>query len=203
MSLYLGENKVKLHSPTAIAYTLKGSPTITSDGIASGFTDKNDYLILGAFNPDTHKWRFTTKVKFNSLTANMSLIDRNSSTRCFQIAMRTNGKWRVNISINGSSKANEVDGSNVWAINTIYYLRFEYDGSKYYLKVSTDNINWTTDITINRSDKIYPVSTMCMGHSWYNSGTEKWNGDIYMRYTRFEIDGVTNDKCILHCLEGN
>lgn len=203
MSLYLGENKVKLHSPTAISYTLKGSPTITSDGIASGFTDKNDYLILGAFNPDTHKWRFTTKVKFNSLTANMSLIDRNSSTRCFQIAMRTNGKWRVNISINGSSKANEVDGSNIWVVDTIYYLRFEYDGSKYYLKISTDNINWTTDITINRADKIYPVSTMCMGHSWYNSGTEKWDGDIYMRYTRFEIDGVTNNKYKLHALEGD
>ncbi|MBR2245494.1 MAG: hypothetical protein IJ880_00450 [Bacilli bacterium] len=196
-------SKVKLHSPTAIAYTKKGNPTITEDGIASGFTDKNDYLILGAFNPNTHKWRFTTKVKFNSLTANMSLIDRNSSTRCFQIAMRTNGKWRVNISINGSSKANEVDGTNVCTVDTIYYLRFEYDGSKYYLKISTDNINWTTDITINRADKIYPVSTMCMGHSWYSSGTEKWDGDIYMRYTRFEIDGVTNDKCVLHCLEGN
>lgn len=196
-------SKVKLHSPSALSYTLKGSPTITSDGVASGFTDKNDYLILGAFNPGTHKWRFTTKVKFNSLTANMSLIDRNSSTRCFQIAMRTNGKWRVNISINGSSKANEVDGTHVCTVDTIYYLRFEYDGSKYYLKISTDNINWTTDITINRADKIYPVSTMCMGHSWYNSGTEKWDGDIYMRYTRFEIDGVTNDKCILHCLEGN
>ena len=203
MALYLGTNKVKLRSQSAIQYSVIGSPTITSDGVASGFTDKTDYLTLGAFNPNTNKWAFTTKVKFNSLSANMSLIDRNSSTRCFQIAMRTNGKFRVNISINGSSKANEVDGSHVWAINTIYYLRFEYDGSKYYLRVSTDNINWTTDITINRSDKIYPVSTMSMGHSWYNSGTEKWNGEIYLRYTRFEIDGVTNDKYKLHALEGD
>ena len=196
-------SKVKLHSPTAISYTVKGNPTITADGIASGFTDKNDYLILGAFNPSTNKWKFTTKVKIYDYTAQISLIDRNSSTRCFQIVVRTTGKFRANISTNGSSKANEVDGTHVLSVNTIYYICFEYDGSKYYLKYSTDNINWTTDITINNSTKIYPVSTMSMGHSWYNSGTEKWNGEIYLRYTRFEIDGVTNDKCILHCLEGN
>lgn len=196
-------SKVKLHSPTAISYTKKGNPTITSDGVASGFTDKNDYLILGAFNPGTSKWKFTTKVKIYDYSTQISLIDRNSSKRCFQIVVRTTGKFRVNISTNGSSKANEVDGTHVLSVNTIYYICFEYDGSKYYLKYSTDNINWTTDITINNSTKIYPVSTMCMGHSWYNSGTEKWDGEIYMRYTRFEINGVSNDKCVLHCLEEN
>lgn len=203
MSLYLGENKVKLHSPTAIAYTKVGNPTITSDGVASGFTDKTDYLTLPAFNPGTSKWKFTTKVKIYDYATQISLIDRNSSTRCLQIVVRTTGKFRVNISTNGSSKANEVDGTHVLSVNTIYYICFEYDGSKYYLKYSLDNINWTTDITINNSTKIYPVSSMCMGHSWYNSGTEKWNGEIYLRYTRFEIDGVTNDKYKLHALEGD
>lgn len=196
-------SKVKLHSPTAIAYTVKGNPTITEDGVASGFTDKTDYLTLGAFNPGTSKWKFTTKVKIYDYATQISLIDRNSSTRCFQIVVRTTGKFRVNISTNGSSKANEVDGTHVLSVNTIYYICFEYDGSKYYLKYSLDNINWTTDITINNSTKIYPVSSMCMGHSWYNSGTEKWNGEIYLRYTRFEINGVTNDKYKLHALEGD
>lgn len=203
MSLYLGNDRVNLRSLSAIPYTIVGNPTITSDGIASGFTDKTDYLTLGAFNPGTNKWKFTTKVKFNSLTANMSLIDRNSSTRCFQIAMRTTGKWRVNISTNGSTKANEVDGTHVCTINTIYYLSFEYDGSKYYLKFSTDNINWTTDITINNSTKIYPVSSMSMGHSWYNSGTEKWDGEIYLRSTHLDVQGQYTDTWKLHALEGD
>lgn len=203
MSLYLGENKVKLHSPTAISYTKVGNVSITDDGVASGFTDKNDYLTLGAFNPGTSKWKFTTKIKIYSYTAQISLIDRNSSTRCFQIVVRTTGKFRVNISTNGTSKANEVDGTHVVSVNTIYYICFEYDGSKYYLKYSTDNINWVTDITINNSTKIYPVSSMSMGHSWYNSGTEKWDGEIYLRWTIFEINGATNDKYKLHCLEGN
>lgn len=203
MSLYLGNDRVNLRSLSAIPYTIVGNPTITSDGIASGFTDKTDYLTLGAFNPGTNKWKFTTKVKFNSLSANMSLIDRNSSTRCFQIAMRTTGKWRVNISTDGSAKANEVDGTHVCTINTIYYLSFEYDGSKYYLKYSTDNINWTTDITINNSTKIYPVSTMCIGHSWYGSGTEKWDGEIYLRWTHLVVEGQYTDTWKLHALEGD
>lgn len=202
MTLYLGTERVSLRSLSALPYSVVGNVSIT-DGVASGFTDKTDYLTLGAFNPDTNKWRFTTKAKFNSLSANMSLIDRNSGTRCFQIAMRTNGKWRVNISNNGSSKANEVDGTHTCSINTIYYISFEYTGTQYILKYSTDNINWTTDITINNSTKIYPVSTMCMGHSWYSSGSEKWDGEIYMRFTHLDIEGQYTDKWKLHCLEGN
>lgn len=202
MSLYLGTNKVKLRSLSALPYAIVGNVNIT-DGIASGFTDKTDYLTLSAFSPSTKKWRFSTKVKFNSLSVNMSLIDRNSSTRCFQIAMRTNGKWRVNISNNGNTKANEVDGTNTCSINTIYYLIFEYTGTQYILKYSTDNINWVTDITINNSNPIYNGASLCMGHSWYNSGTEKWDGEIYMRFTHLDIEGQYTDKWKLHCLEGN
>lgn len=203
MSLYLGNDRVNLRSLSAIPYTIVGNPTITSDGIASGFTDKTDYLTLGAFNPGTNKWKFTTKIKIYSYTTQISLIDRNSSTRCFQIVVRTTGKFRVNISTNGSSKANEVDGTHTLATNTIYYISFEYDGSKYYLKYSLDNINWTTDITINNSTKIYPVSSMCMGHSWYNSGTEKWDGEIYLRWTHLAVEGQYTDSWKLHCLESN
>ena len=196
-------SKVKLHSQSAITYTKVGNVSITDDGVATGFTDKTDYLTLPAFNPGTSKWKFTTKVKIYDMASQISLIDRNSSTRCFQIVVRTTKKFRVNISTNGSAKANEVDGTKVLSTNTLYYICFEYDGSKYYLKVSEDNINWTTDITINNSTKIYPVSSMSMGHSWYNSGTEKWNGEIYLRYTRFIIEGSTVDTWKLHCLEGN
>ena len=200
MALYLGTNKIKVRSSSAIVYSTVGSPTIT-DGVASGFTDKNDYLILGNFAPSSRKWKFTTKIKFNSLSANMSLIDRNSSTRCFQISMRTNGKWRVNISTNGSSKANEVDGSHVLSVDTIYYLSFEYTGTTYLLKYSTDNENWTTDITINNSNHVYSGATLCMGHTWYNGGGEKWDGEIYMRWTHLDIEDDYTDTWDLHCLE--
>lgn len=203
MALYLGSNKVKLKSQSAIKYSTVGSPTITSDGVASGFTDKTDYLTLPAFNPGTNKWKFTTKVKIYSYSTQISLIDRNSSTRCFQIVVRTTGKFRVNISTNGSAKAKEVDGTHVLSTNTIYYISFEYTGTQYILKYSTDNINWTTDITISLSTKIYPVSSMSMGHSWYNSGTEKWDGEIYMRETHLFIYGINTETWKLHALVNN
>lgn len=203
MGLYLGNQKVKLHSQSALSYSVVGNVSIDSDGVASGFTDKTDYLTLPAFNPGTNKWKFTTKIKIYSYSAQISLIDRNSSTRCFQIVVRTTGKFRANISTNGTSKANEVDGTHVLSTNTIYYVSFEYDGSKYYLKYSLDNINWTTEITINNSTKIYPVSSMSMGHSWYNSGTEKWDGEIYLRETHLFTYGINTETWKLHALEGN
>lgn len=201
MALYIGNTKVKLRYIPTVSYTITGTLNI-DDGIASGFTDKNDYFILSAFSPNSNKWKFTTKVRFKSLAVNMSLIDRNSSTRNFQISMRTNGKWRVNISNNGSSKANEVDGSNTFSINTWYYLTFEYTGTQYLLKYSTDDINWTTDITINNSSPVYSGATQCMGHTWYNSGEEKWDGEIDMNYTHLLIEGQYIDTFKLHCLEG-
>lgn len=202
MGLYLGSNRVRLRSVSSIPYTIVGSLTI-SYGVVSGFGNTTNYLTLDTFNPSTNKWKFTTKIKFNSLSANMSLIDRNSSTRCFQISMRTTGKWRVNISNDGSTKANEVDGTHTLFTNTIYYLSFEYTGTQYILKYSTDNINWTTDITINNSSPVYSGASMCMGHSWYNSGTEKWDGDIYLRSTHLDIGEKTynQDTWKLHCLE--
>lgn len=185
-------SKVKLHSQAAVQYAVVGNPTII-DNVASGFTDKNDYLTLPEFNPGTNKWKFTTKVKFNSLSSHMSLIDRNSTYRCFQISIRNNGKFRINISNDGSNKANEVDGSHTVSINTIYYLSFEYTGTNYVFKYSTDNANWTTDITINNSNPVYSGATLSMGHSWYNGGSEKWNGDIYMNYTHLFVDDIDYD----------
>ena len=202
MGLYLGNNKVSLRSLSALPYSVVGSVNITN-GVASGFTDKNDYLTIGTFSPSSNKWRFTTKVRFNSLAVNMSLIDRNTSTRCFQISLRTTGKWRVNISTNGTSKANEVDGTHVMSVNTIYYLKFEYDGSTYKLKYSTDNINWTTDITISNSNHVYSGASMCIGHTWYDGGGEKWDGEIYLRSTHLDVLNQYTDDWKLHCLESD
>ena len=195
-------SKVKLHNQSAITYTKVGNVSITDDGVATGFTDKTDYLTLPAFNPGTSKWKFTTKVKIYDLASTISLIDRNSSTRCFQISVASK-KFKVNISNNGTSKANEVSGTYTVLTNTIYYLSFEYDGSKYYLKYSLDNINWSTDITINNSNKVYPVSSLSMGHCWYGSGTEKWNGEIYLRDTHLVVEGSSVDTWELHALEGD
>ena len=203
MGLYLGNQKVKLCSQSSISYSVVGNVSINSDGVATGFTNKTDYLTIGTFSPDTNKWKFSTKVKFNSLTANMSLIDRNTSTRCFQISMRTSGKWRVNVSTNGSSKTRETDGTHVMSVNTVYYLSFEYDGTNYYLKYSTDNINWTTDITITGVAKVYSGASMCMGHTWYNGGEELWDGEIYMRETHLFTYGINTEIWKLHALEGN
>ena len=202
MTLYMGDQKIKLYSQSAISYSVVGNVSIVNN-VASGFTDKTDYLTLPAFNPGTSKWKFTTKVKIYSYSAQISLIDRNTSTRCFQIVVRTTGKFRANISTNGTSKANEVDGTHVLSTNTIYYISFEYTGTNYVLKYSTDNINWTTDITINNSTKIYAVPSLSMGHSWYSNGTEKWDGEIYLRDTHLGIVSNSADMWALHCLESN
>jgi hypothetical protein len=41
-----------------------------------------------------------------------------------------------------------------------------------------------------------------MGHTWYDNGGEKWDGEIDMNYTHLLVENQYTDTFKLHCLEG-
>ena len=177
MALYLGNNKVKLHSQSAIAYNVIGDVSITS-GIASNFTDKTNYLLLSQpFNPGSFNWIFKTKFKFSASSGTQTLIDRTDS-RCFQISITNANKIKLHISKDGSGKTNEVTGTHALSTNTWYYLTFEYTGTQYICKYSTDGINWTTEITINQTAAVYQGQILQIGRASWEGGSEHWTGEV-------------------------
>ena len=116
-------SKVRVCNQPSVSYTMVGNVNIDSNGIATGFTDVTDYLnITGAFSPGTHKWKFTTKVKIYAFTENkyMTIVDRTTTKRAFQININPDRVFETYISTNGTSKTKTGKGTYVFLENTIY-----------------------------------------------------------------------------------
>lgn len=190
MPLYLGDTRVTIRNiipVLALQYNVVGDVSITN-GIASNFTDKTNYLLLAKpFNPGTRNWTFKTKFKFNSSSGTQSLID-GTSKKCFQISITNANKIKLHISKDGSEKTNEVTGTSVLLVDTWYYLTFEYTGTQYICKYSTDGINWITEIVINQTVTVFQGQILQIGRSLYLDGSEHWTGEVNLLDTYLELN---------------
>lgn len=133
-------------------FTIVGSPTITADGVASGFSASN--YIRVPYRPLGQNFKIFTP-KFNSSDVSQQQ----------KIVRYSDGNIRIEIYQN-KIRLYRYSGNNVYDLpvgkttlqnNTDYYYYVEQttDGTNYYLKgyISTDDENWTLDI-----DKTYTVA---------------------------------------------
>lgn len=133
-------------------FTVVGNPSISDDGVASGFSSSN--YIRVPYRPLGQNFKIFTP-KFNS--SNVSQQQK--------IVRYSDGNIRIEIYQN-KIRLYRYSGNNVYDLpvgkttlqnNTDYYYYVEQttDGTNYYLKgyISTDNKNWTLDI-----DKTYTVA---------------------------------------------
>lgn len=189
MGLYLGNNKVTLKVRTLLQYNVVGTPTIENE-IISNFKSTNYLTLPSAFTPNAYVWEFRTKFSINGFNDISTLIDRTTSTRCFQIAITKNRTMRIVLSMNGSAKTVDIESTLTINGNQWYYLSLKYIGTQYQLNLSTDGDNWTQYISVNNSNPIFSGATLRIGNSWYNDGTEPFNGYIDLAGTYFTIDNT-------------
>ena len=127
--------------------TLVGSPTITDDGVLSNITT-NDYInILPNIPTLSLSGNFEIKMKFTSpdLTrAQYDLISLNNFG--FVIKIANTGALLVYLSSDGTGW-NESNGAGTTTStikpNTTYSFKFGYNGTNYYIDISTDNKTFT------------------------------------------------------------
>lgn len=147
-------------------YTVVGTPTISADGVASGFSSSN-YLNTGYLLDTVKQWTiYTGKIRFNDISTLQTILcssyknDASSDNNPVQLALNTQGKLRLllsstnNYGNNSPDIANSVVGNATFLTNTDYYFKLEFDGNKYVLSYSTDGENYTVDITINSSTTV-------------------------------------------------
>ena len=126
-----------------------GDLTINS-GNVSGFS-ASDYLQFPyEWNFGNYSWELKTQfITSNDVTTQQNII--NSS---YGIALAIiNGKFVLSISSNGTSWdiANSSNGTYTVEAETVYTLKLSWDGSDYVLAYSTDEENFTDDITVTSS----------------------------------------------------
>ena len=142
--------------------TVVGNPTITSDGVASGFSDGNRILLPNAIN-FTSDW----ELRFSFICTNTLVNER-------IVGSSISGNARLGINIGFTGAVNEENklmcwlssgtlSTDAWDIinrkastttfqtNQLYYIILQCKNGVYSLKSSTDNINWVTEWTVNSS----------------------------------------------------
>ena len=152
--------------------TVIGSPTITSDGVASGFSGSN--YLTSSFILGEKDWVIRTKIKTNS-TIPSSAVIINGSSCTLQF---------YNSAIYGSTR----DSNNSFilntpftpTINTEYLLEFSHIDNLYSFKYSKDNgLTWVLVGSANNTSLSRNVNTQ----QTYTIG-QNFNGEIDLKYCK-------------------
>ena len=138
------------------AFTKIGNPSITEDGIASGFNYFSACLFT-TFNPSNYTWKIKVKVKPTSVSESWNAIFGGDTGYNKPHFYFVGDKLGIFLSSDGLSWniAEGLTGTHTYSANTDYYLIFEYTGTQYIVSYSTDGKNYTQDIVVNNSASIY------------------------------------------------
>ena len=165
-----------------------GNPSITSEGILSGFSASNYAEIPIPFAPKSgNTWEFVTCFKLNSQKSPTPLFVTGTQYDGFAINFDSSGKLKMYISSNGSSwnLANGTTGTKVFSAGYWYWLKFAFDGSKYIVSWSGYGDTYETDITIASEAIMFSPPKITIGKD-YNS--KFMDGSIRLKETYFKIN---------------
>lgn len=189
--IYISGNKTGLDVIKSDNYEVVGSPVITDDGIASGFS-KSNYVLTREIDLTNHNtWNCTIKINTNDVSSLQFLGGfGNSASFGMSTNINTNGTLSLYLSTNGTQwdLADGVKSTLALSEKTEYYLKRSFDGQNYKVDVSTDNKSWTNYITFKSSTKINQSKLKaCLGN--FVNLNNPFNGTIDLNACKFEIDG--------------
>ena len=176
---YGWRNEVLRYNPDV--FIVEGStPTISADGIASGFSTSkylsvNIPAIISTSDTFEYDVRFTTPVSFSGqqiiwASSNSYRIYQGSSGACYCTF------WGQSVSFQMNA-------------NTTYQVKFIYDGSNIYAKYKKDtDTAWSaTNTTAISSGTTQNNPTITIGS---NSGSNVFNGSIDLKYFVVTVSGI-------------
>ena len=174
-------------------YQVVGSPTISSDFIASGFATRNVIQTI-TLTPNTSPWEIRAAFNISQLSgvdANAILGGSQSADKKVpSLEIFPNGKARIFITYDGSNW-NTKDSTYVFSTNTDYWIKYGYTGSEYYLDYSLDDDNYTRIITLTSSTPIYQGGYILgIGNTLFNSSvtTHYFQGTIDLKEFKIYVD---------------
>lgn len=172
--LILGKKEV--YNPEV--FTIAGSPTITSDGIASGFDSSNYITSFLTFTP-TSQVRYTAKFTTDNLSTTQMV---------FRFYNNLTGSFITNAVYIAQNKLRFQYTDRNFVVtdieeNKTYWVILEWLDGKYYFKISTDSINYT-DI----AEPIESTEVMQGNNSRFTIGYSTNNGVNLSAFFLGEID---------------
>lgn len=139
-----------------------GSPTITEQGVVSGFSTSN-YIRPTAFKPESNPWEMVWKITTGDDVSGSQCIFSVEDTSSIRAGVRVfveDGRFYL-LANTSSSNAWSVVAKGLYTVlpNTEYYVRVSWDGSIYKVDYKTEKSSpYSTDIYVNNSNPIYRIS---------------------------------------------
>lgn len=173
-------------------YNISGSVDIDNNLIASNFTT-GSYIYSNVVLPNHDTWEYITRFKIISATEKWSCLLSTDSSESFgfDLGIKNNKiSWYIKYQGgSGNSISNSGGGNATISNNTWYWIKFGFDGTKYYSKYSTNGINYSLDYE-------YASETKCTIGSHFNIGTEfrsnegVFNGYVDLSNTTFSVNNT-------------
>lgn len=177
-------NKTGIDTIKPDDYTVVGSPTITNDGVASGFSG-SDYLqkTLTFTNPSSLKLFMRFKTLSGIPSSNQIICQWNgtvNNNRFFAQFTNTN-KLQIGWNSTTRTETQELD------LNTEYDAIFTFTGTKITTKYKKSSVTqWTSTTDISVSDNISGTADLIFGNL---NGSYIFDGSIDLNSFKIYIDG--------------
>ena len=182
-------------------YAVTGSPTITSDGVVSGFSKSSFLRFTKNFTPASNPWEMVFKVTTGNVTTDQYIVafgkGFTEATRyATRIGIYDDKRFNISVSYNGTAwdivgdSTAGAKGSYTVLANTTYYLKFEFTGSAYKLSYSLDGVEYIQDCYVASTTPMYNANTANLIGVWYQTSyTSPFLGSIDLSESYIKING--------------
>jgi len=170
-------------------FTKVGSPAVTSDGIASGFSGVNCFTISSISITASKSWTFKVKFKTTDVSSRLQpLLFYNSYNRIF---ISTDG--RINIFANGDASSTEANTITFFTTGTIttninYLLEINFNGTNSYTAKLT-NLDSNTYVT-GTNTFTYSLPSGVLQYTIGSDSSRYFSGTIDFKQYNITVDGV-------------
>ena len=129
-----------------------GHPNVSKGNVISGFSTK-DYVFYDNFSPNQDEFSIKVKVKTgNILGAEQCIFSVNDHTVYLGITSYGNLVLSLGNDLKTWNIAERVINNSALEANKEYYIKLDYTGSSYVVRLSTDDKNYTDAIVVGGSD---------------------------------------------------
>ena len=168
-------------------FDIVGDVNIT-DGIINGTLNSSNYIYKNISTDTSKPFEFTTKVRFTSFPSIYnSILDCNNYSLFFGYSP-SNSKFQLYLGSNGSSWniASELTGGSC-QLDTDYWFKIGWTGTKYYVQSSTDGTTFTEIITCDSSTAIYSFDKITIAY-YTGDGTWSFTGYYDLNEVSYSAD---------------
>ena len=170
-------------------FTVVGNPTITNDGIASGFSSDN--IIKSSQNIDlttATSWCIKCKAKRSSSTMSSLFSIQQPSGKAVRLYVTARGALGFSIPTSDNSWGDCGETSaNTISLNTDYYLKLEFKNNYYSSYYSQDGNNYTLGKSIPSTHLVPIVNPLQIGAR--NDTVDILDGSIDLSQFSITVDG--------------